>query len=96
MGWHSPPFEIPADVAKAWKNAGKRSGSNKYTDPDTGTSYHRNPATGDFHAHAPGMGMGAPMGGPPGPAQGYTPVGGNVAFPRFFAVAPLRLVTATS
>ncbi|HEX3771317.1 MAG TPA: serine/threonine-protein kinase, partial [Polyangiaceae bacterium] len=28
-----------------------------------------------------GGGMGAPMGGPPGPMQGYTPVGGNVAFP---------------
>jgi transketolase len=24
MGWTSPPFEIPADVAKAWKRAGRR------------------------------------------------------------------------
>jgi transketolase len=24
MGWHAPPFEIPADVAKAWIKAGKR------------------------------------------------------------------------
>ena len=24
MGWSSPPFEIPADIAKAWKKAGAR------------------------------------------------------------------------
>ena len=25
MGWPWPPFEIPADVAKVWKRAGRRS-----------------------------------------------------------------------
>jgi len=25
LGWHHPPFEIPADIRKAWADAGKRS-----------------------------------------------------------------------
>jgi transketolase len=26
MGWSSPPFEIPADIGRAWKKAGRRGG----------------------------------------------------------------------
>ncbi|HET9398502.1 MAG TPA: transketolase C-terminal domain-containing protein, partial [Sphingomicrobium sp.] len=29
LGWDQPPFEIPADVAKAWREAGSRGGSSR-------------------------------------------------------------------